>query len=195
MSSSSSCTRIGFWSSFYPTRIVKDKAWIIWVRYFVVDHAHPTLEFGYWENICTRQFTNLQATLDEFWLVLYSTRLLIKYIRERGAHTTRRPSWSRISGMTPSSLPVIFSRMVVFPAFRRPIISTRNRLHNRLRSSGEVSMLVSYTKQKSRSKMQVAEQRGSVIWVGDEDEGAISKPYHLGQTIIFICISILYMRS
>src|SRR5229473_3079815 len=93
MSSSDFCTmRIRFCSSFYPTRIVKDKVWVIWVRYFVVDHAHPTLEFGNWENICTRQSTNLRASLDKFWLVLYSTRLLIKYIREREAHTTKRPS-------------------------------------------------------------------------------------------------------
>jgi hypothetical protein len=153
MSSSSFCTtRIGFCSSFYPTRIVKYKAGVIWVRYFVVDHAHPTLEFGYWENICMRQSTNLQASLDEFWLVLYSTRLLMKHIREREAHTTKSPCWSRISGMAPSSLPVIFSRMVVFPAFRRPIISTRNRSrHNCLSSLGEASMLVSYTKQRNRS--------------------------------------------
>ncbi len=153
MSSSSFCTtRIGFCSSFYPTRIVKYKARVIWVRYFVVDHAHPTLEFGYWENICMRQSTNLQASLDEFWLVLYSTRLLMKHIRERDAHTTKSPCWLRISGTAPSSLPVIFSRMVVFPAFRRPMISTRNRSrHNRLRCSGEMSsMLVSYTKQRDR---------------------------------------------
>src|SRR5258708_37188381 len=153
MSSSSFCTtRIGFCSSFYPTRIVKYKARVIWVRYFVVDHAHPTLEFGYWENICMRQSTNLQASLDEFWLVLYSTRLLMKHIRERDAHTTKRPCWLRISGTAPSSLPVIFSRMVVFPAFRRPMISTRNRSrHNRLRCSGEMSsMLMSYTKQRDR---------------------------------------------
>src|SRR5258707_3151736 len=149
--SSSFCTtRIGFCSSFYPTRIVKYKAGVIWVRYFVVDHAHPTLEFGYCENICMRQSTNLQASLEEFWLVLYSTRLLTKHIREREAHTTKCP-WLRISGMPPSSLSVIFSRMVVFPAFRRPIISTRNRSHTRLRSSGETSILVSYTKQRNRS--------------------------------------------
>src|SRR5216684_984111 len=152
MSSSSFCTtRIGFCSSFYPTRIVKYKAGVIWVRYFIVDHAHPTLEFGYWENICMHESTNLQASLYEFWLVLYSTRLSMRHIREREAHTTKHP-WSRISGMAPSSLPVIFSRMVVFPAFRRPIISTRNRLHNPLRSSGEMSsMLVSYAKQRNRS--------------------------------------------
>src|SRR5258708_27397707 len=109
-------------SSFYPARVVKYKAGVIWVRYFVVDHAHPTLEFGYWESICIRQSTNLQASLDEFWLVLYSTRLLMNHIREREAHTTKSPCWLRISGMAPSSLTVIFSKMVVFPAFRRPII-------------------------------------------------------------------------
>jgi len=157
MSSSSFYTAgIGFCSSFYPARIVKYKAGVVWVRYFVVDHAHPTLEFGYRENICMRQSTNLQASLDEFWLVLYSTQLLMKHIQEREAHTTKRPR-SRISGMAPSSLPVIFSRMVVFPAFRRPIISTRNRLQNCLRSSGETSMLVGYTKWRNRW---VAEQRG-----------------------------------
>src|SRR5258707_3540259 len=153
ISSSSFCTtRIGFCSSFYPTRIVKYKAGVIWVRYFVVDHAHPTLEFGYWENICMRKSTNLQASLAEFWLVFHSTQLLMKHIREREAHTTKCPCWLRISGTAPSSLPVIFSRMVGFPAFRRPIISTRNRSrHNRLRSSGETSMLVSYTIQRNRS--------------------------------------------
>src|SRR5258708_25070936 len=154
VSSSSFCstTRIEFCSSFYPARIVKYQARVIWVRYFVVDHAHPTLEFGYWENICMRQSTNLQASLDEFWLVLYSTRLLMKHIRERDAHTTKYPRWLRISGTAPSSLPVIFSRMVVFPAFRRPMISTRNRSrHNRLRCSGEMSsMLMSYTKHRDR---------------------------------------------
>src|SRR5258708_17707264 len=153
LSSSSFCTtRIGFCSGFHPARIVKYKAGVIWVRYFVVDHAHPTLEFGYLGNICMCQSTNLQASLDEFWPVLYSTRLLMKHIREREAHTTKCPCWLRISGMAPSSLPVIFSRMVVFPAFRRPIISTRNRSrHNRLRASGEMSMLVRYTKQRNRS--------------------------------------------
>src|SRR5258708_39783089 len=110
----------------------------------------PRWHLVYWENICMRQSTNLQASLYEFWFVLYSTGLLMKHIREREAHTTKYP-WSRISGMAPSLLPVIFSRMVVFPAFRRPIISTRNRLHNRLRSLGETSMLMSYTKQRSRS--------------------------------------------
>ena len=69
----------------------------------------------------------------------------------REAHTTKRPSLSRISGLAPASLPVIFSRMVVFPAFRRPMISTRNRLHNRPRSLDERSMLVRFTKQKGRS--------------------------------------------
>ena len=62
ISSFSFCTtRIGFCSGFYPARIVKCKVGVIWVRYFIVDHAHPTLEFGYWENICTCQSTNLLA--------------------------------------------------------------------------------------------------------------------------------------
>src|SRR5260370_2554121 len=109
MSSSSFCTtRIGFCFSFYPARIVKYKAGVIWVRYFVVDHAHPTLEFGYWENICMRKSTNLRASLDEFCLVLHSTQLLMKHIQEREAHTTKCPCWLRISAMAPSSLPVIF---------------------------------------------------------------------------------------
>ena len=63
------------------------------------------------------------------------------------ALTTKRPSLSRISRMAPSSLPVIFSRMVVFPAFRRPMINTRYRL----RYSNELSMLVRSTEQRSRS--------------------------------------------
>src|SRR5260370_40842000 len=87
ISSSSFCTtRIGFCSSFYPTRIAKYKAGVIWVRYFVVDHAHPTLEFGYWENICMRKSTNLQASLDEFCLVLHSTQLLMKHIQEGSSY-------------------------------------------------------------------------------------------------------------
>src|ERR1700761_9296792 len=57
------------------------------------------------------------------------------------ALTTNCPSLSRISGLAPTSLPVIFSRMVVFPAFRRPMIRTRNRLHTALRSSDVSSMV------------------------------------------------------
>ena len=33
-----------FCFSFYPVRIVKDKAWVARICYLVVDHAHPTLE-------------------------------------------------------------------------------------------------------------------------------------------------------
>ena len=36
--------RVWFCSSFYPTRIVKDKVWVTRVCYLIVDHAHPTLE-------------------------------------------------------------------------------------------------------------------------------------------------------
>ncbi len=169
-------TRIGFCSGFYPTTIVKDKVWVIWVRYLVVDHAHPTLELGYWENICTCWSTNLRASLDEFWPVLYSTRLSVKHIQEREAHTTKCPSGSWISGVAPSSLPVIFSRMVVFPAFRRPITSTRNRLQSCLISSVEMSMFVSYTKQRNRSD-DAGSWTAAEVWspnrVGDEDQNLI----------------------
>ena len=70
----------------------------------------------------------------------------------RGTLTTKRPSLSRITGLAPTSLPVIFSRIVVFPAFRRPMISTRNRLHSRLISSDKMfaDMLVRSSKQSSR---------------------------------------------
>ena len=68
----------------------------------------------------------------------------------RKAHTIKRPPLSRITGLAPSSLPVMFSRMVVFPAFRRPMINTRNRLHTRRMSSDGTSMLVRSTKQRNQ---------------------------------------------
>ena len=68
----------------------------------------------------------------------------------RKAHTIKCPFLSRITGLAPSSLPVMFSRMVVFPAFRRPMINTRNRSHTRRMSSDETSMLVRSTKQRNQ---------------------------------------------
>jgi hypothetical protein len=87
---------------------------------------------------------------------------------------------SRISGLAPSSLPVIFSRMVVFPAFHRPMISTRNRLHNRLRSlyeTDEWAMLVRSTNRRDDtgtwfSKLSL--RRFVRTWL---------KPYHPGQIL------------
>ena len=67
------------------------------------------------------------------------------------ARNTSCPCLSRIIGLAPSSLPVIFSRMVVFPAFRRPMINTRNRSHARRMSSDEMSMLLRSRKQRNRS--------------------------------------------
>ena len=85
----------------------------------------------------------------------------VKCVRE--ALTTNCPSLSRISGLAPTSLPVIFSRMVVFPAFRRPMISTRNRSHMRLRSFDESPMLVRSTKQRSRATMELIQrERGEI---------------------------------
>ena len=72
--------------------------------------------------------------------VTFSLTINVRYMWE--AHTTKSPSLLQISGLAPSSLPVIFSIMVVFPAFRQPMISMRNRSHNRRRSSDETSMLV-----------------------------------------------------
>ena len=142
----------GFCSGLYPTRIMKDKAWATRVCYLVVDHAHPTLDILLvgWENkwrcLLTRRTSSPPLTsVGSFYIHQLDYRCEIY----GGALTTQRPSLSRISGKAPSSLPVIFSRMVVFPAFRRPMISTRNRLHNRLRSLDERSMLARSTKQRS----------------------------------------------
>ena len=59
---------VGFRSNFYPTRIVKDKAWATRVCYLVVDHAHPTLEFLFagwknkWRCLSTRRTSNPALT-------------------------------------------------------------------------------------------------------------------------------------
>ena len=144
--------RAWFCSGFYPTRVVKDKAWATSICYLVVDHAHPTLEFSLVGGRINGGAYRLDGPPTLPWQVsghpiTISLTIDVRYMRE--AHTTRRPFLSRITGLAPSSLPVIFSRMVVFPAFRRPMISTRNRSHIWLSSSDERSMLVS-TKQRSR---------------------------------------------
>ena len=38
---------VRFCSSFYPARVVKDKAWATRICYLVVDPAHPTLQILY----------------------------------------------------------------------------------------------------------------------------------------------------
>jgi hypothetical protein len=37
---------ISLGSSFNPARIMEDKAWVVWVCYLILNHAHPTLKFG-----------------------------------------------------------------------------------------------------------------------------------------------------
>lgn len=89
---------------------------------------------------------NLYSCFEEGRIVLFIGSTTDD-IQEKDPHTTKCPDLSRISGLTPASLPVIFSTTVVFPAFCRPIIKMRNRGHNCLILSGGTSILMKSTEQ------------------------------------------------
>ena len=145
---------------------MKDKAWTTWVR---SSHA-GILSVGVRIHLSTQRTSNpVLTSVGSSYNHQLAFNVMLDIYKPVPAVPLSILSLSRISGLAPTSLPVIFSRMVDFPAFRRPMISKRKRLHNRLRSSDERSMLVRYTsafvKTQSREiwhiKMLELKKRGS----------------------------------